>query len=193
MTALITRRNLLALLLAVVFACSVFTVGVFASEETTPAAEETTVHTEETTEATTGEETTGEETTGEETSEGATTESTTESGTAEETTTKEETTTENKEEAEKKKQQKIRGYINLGVGAAILIALAVLIFVYRAKIPAWWKGLKSECGKITWCPKEKLKKNTLVVVIIILVIAVAIGVLDFVFSRGMILLGDLFH
>ena len=90
------------------------------------------------------------------------------------------------------KQQRTRGFINLGVGAVILIALAVLIIVYRSKIPTWWKGLKSECGKITWCPKEKLKKNTFVVVIIILVIAAAIGVLDFVFSRGMILLGDLF-
>ena len=80
MTALITRRNLLALLLAVVFACSVFTVSVFASEETTtPVAEETTEPTEETT-------------AGEETSEGATTEAATESGTAEETTTEEETT-----------------------------------------------------------------------------------------------------
>ena len=79
------------------------------------------------------------------------------------------------------------------VGAVILVALIVLIVIYRAKIPAWWKGLKSECGKITWCPKDKLKKNVFVVVIIILVIAVAIGVLDFVFSRGMMLLGDLFH
>ncbi len=71
--------------------------------------------------------------------------------------------------------------------------LGILAIKFRAKIPGWWKGLKSECGKITWCPKDKLKKNTFVVVIIILAIAVAIGVLDFVFSRGMILLGDLFH
>ena len=32
-----------------------------------------------------------------------------------------------------------------------------------------------------------------IILIIILVIAAAIGVLDFVFSRGVILLGDLFH
>ena len=121
------------------------------------------------------------------------TETGTEASTTTSATTKEETTTEDKAAAEAKKQQKTRGIINLCVGAAILVALAVLVIVYRAKIPTWWKGLKSECGKITWCPKEKLKKNTFVVVIIILVIALAIGVLDFVFSRGMILLGDLFH
>ena len=117
----------------------------------------------------------------------------TEAATKGETTTKEETTTENKAEAEEKKQQRTRGLINLGVGAVILIALVVLVIKFRAKIPGWWKGLKSECGKITWCPKDKLKKNTLVVVVIILAIAIAIGVLDFVFSRGMILLGDLLH
>ena len=155
---------------------SLFTVAVSAEESTN----ETTAGVVE---VVTGENTT--------TATGGAESSSTEKGT--EAGTKEETTTENKEEAEKKKQQKIRGYINLGVGAVILIALAVLIFVYRAKIPTWWKGLKSECGKITWCPKEKLKKNTIVVVIILLVIAAAIGVLDFVFSRGMILLGDLFH
>ena len=53
MTALTMRRNLLALLLAVVFACSLFTVGAFAAEETTAAAEETTVAEEVTTEAAT--------------------------------------------------------------------------------------------------------------------------------------------
>ena len=96
-------------------------------------------------------------------------------------------------EAEEKKEQLTRGIINLAVGAVILIVLVVLAIKYRSKIPTWWKGLKSECGKITWCPKDKLKKNVIVVVIIILAIAIAIGVLDFVFSRGMILLGDLFH
>ena len=130
-------------------------------------------------------------TTAEETEAGTSAESSTEKGT--EASTKEETTTVNKDELEKAKQRRIRGYINLGVGAVILIGLAVLAFVFRAKIPAWWKGLKSECGKITWCPKDKLKKNVFVVIIIIVAIAAAIGVLDFVFSRGMILLGELVH
>ena len=87
----------------------------------------------------------------------------------------------------------IRALVNLGVGVVILVVLGILAYKNRAKIPGWWKGLKSECGKITWCPKDKLKKNTLVVVVIILAIAAAIGVLDFVFSRGMILLGELIH
>ena len=176
------KLAILAALLSLLMLFSAFAVPAFAEDATTA---------EETTAAETVEETEA----GSDTESESATEATTEKGTEASTsaTTKEETTTEDKAAAEEKKQQRTRGFINLGVGAVILIALAVLIIVYRSKIPTWWKGLKSECGKITWCPKEKLKKNTFVVVIIILVIAIAIGVLDFVFSRGMILLGDLFH
>ncbi len=111
-----------------------------------------------------------------------------------EAATKEETTEEDTSAlVAEKKEQMTRGIINLAVGAVILIALVILAIKFRAKIPTWWRGVKSECGKITWSPKDKLKKNVFVVVIIILAIAIAIGVLDFVFSRGMILLGDLFH
>lgn len=175
------KLAVLAALLSLLMLVSMLAVvPAFAEDATT--AEETTVA--ETVEATEPE-------SSEETEAGTSAESSTEKGT--EASTKEETTTVNKDELEKAKQRRIRGYINLGVGAVILIGLAVLAFVFRAKIPAWWKGLKSECGKITWCPKDKLKKNVFVVVIIILAIAAAIGVLDFVFSRGMILLGELVH
>ena len=182
------KLAILAALLSLLMLFSAFAVPAFAEDVTT--SEETTVAETETETESSGE--TETESTTETTTE-STTETTTETSAAETTAKKNETTTENKAEAEAKKQQKTRGIINLCVGAAILIALAALIIVYRAKIPSWWKGLKSECGKVTWCPKEKLKKNTFVVVIIILAIAIAIGVLDFVFSRGMILLGELFH
>ena len=175
------KLAVLAALLSLLMLVSMLAVvPAFAEDATT--AEETTVA--ETVEATEPE-------SSEETEAGTSAESSTEKGT--EASTKEETTTVNKEEQEKAKQRRIRGYINLGVGAVILIGLAVLAFVFRAKIPAWWKGLKSECGKITWCPKDKLKKNVFVVIIIIVAIAAAIGVLDFVFSRGMIHLGELVH
>ena len=175
------KLAVLAALLSLLMLVSMLAVvPAFAEDATT--AEETTVA--ETVEATEPE-------SSEETEAGTSAESSTEKGT--EASTKEETTTVNKDELEKAKQRRIRGYINLGVGAVILIGLAVLAFVFRAKIPAWWKGLKSECGKITWCPNDKLKKNVFVVIIIIVAIAAAIGVLDFVFSRGMILLGELVH
>ena len=183
------KLAVLAALLSLLMLLSAFAIPAFAEETEAPTeAGETTAVGE--TEAVTEPETKGE-------TEAATdAESDKETGSEAATTGKEEEGTtisaSEKAEAEEKKQQRTRGYINLGVGAAILIALAILCIKFRNKIPTWWKGLKSECGKITWCPKDKLKKNVFVVVIIILVIAAAIGVLDFVFSRGMILLGDLF-
>ena len=187
------KLAVLAALLSLLMLVSMLAVPAFAEEAGTTAEIETTgvaeteTAAEPETEAGTGSET--EAGTGNET--GASTDATT--GASTEASTKEETTTSNKTEAEAKKKQRTRGFINLGVGAVILIALGILAFKFRAKIPGWWKGLKSECGKITWCPKDKLKKNTLVVVVIIVAIAIAIGVLDFAFSRGMILLGELFH
>ena len=71
----------------------------------------------------------------------------------------------------------------------ILAVLVVLAIVFRAKIPVWFKAIRSECGKIVWCPKDKLKKNAIVVVVIIVAIAVLIALLDIAFSTGIIELG----
>ena len=82
-----------------------------------------------------------------------------------------------------------RRLINLIVGGVILAVLVVLAIVFRAKIPVWFKAIRSECGKIVWCPKDKLKKNAIVVVVIIVAIAVLIALLDIAFSTGIIELG----
>ena len=84
------------------------------------------------------------------------------------------------------------GIVNLVVGGVILVALVVLAIVFRAKIPVWFKAIRSECGKIVWCPKDKLKKNSIVVVVIILILTVLVGLLDLAFSEGIVLLGNLF-
>ena len=83
--------------------------------------------------------------------------------------------------------------INLIVGGVILVVVVVLAIVFRKKIPGWFKALKSECGKISWCPKDKLKKNTFVVVVTIVAITAVIFALDWAFSTGIVLLGKLFH
>ena len=171
------KLAILAALLSLLMLMSMLMVPVFADEATT-----TDVNTEQVTDPATEGET--DTTTGEgETTAAATTGSTTAASTTA-------ATTEDPVEAAKK-EQLTRGLINLGVGVVILIALAVLCIKFRDKIPAWFKGLKSECGKITWCSKDKLKKNTVVVVIIILAIAAVIAVLDFTFSSGIALLGGL--
>ena len=96
-------------------------------------------------------------------------------------------TAETKSAAEQKAET--RRLINLIVGGVILVALVVLAIVFRAKIPVWFKAIRSECGKIVWCPKDKLKKNAIVVVVIIVAIAVLIALLDIAFLTGIIELG----
>ena len=180
---LVVLAALLSLLMLIVL-----TVPAFAEEVTTgEEAEATVAETEVATEPETGDE--------------AGTEDGTEAGTSGDTakdttaSTKEETTTKapNEADAAAKKKQLTRGIINLSVGALIVLILGILAIKNRAKIPTWWKSLKSECGKITWCPKDKLIKNVKVVILVILAIAFVIFLLDLAFSEGMVYLGNLFH
>lgn len=188
MTAICKHTKLTAILctvLAIFMMMSVLVVPAFAEEEEPSVAESTTAATEPETSADTVDGTTADTTAS---TTAGTTDGTT-AGTTDGTTTG--TTTETGKTEEQKKAERTRGIINLVVGAVILLALIVLGIVFRAKIPVWFKAIKSECGKIVWCPKDKLKKNSFVVIVIILILAVLIGLLDFAFSRGIILLGDL--
>ena len=172
------KLAILAALLSLLMLVSLMAVPAFAEEATTTdvVTEAVTDPESETdTEAVSGSETTAKEDT-----------------TKEDTTKKEETTTgESAAEKAEKKERLTRGIINLSVGVVLLGVLVFLAIKFRAKIPGWWKSLKSECGKITWCPKDKLKKNVIVVVVIILAIAVVIGVLDVTFSTVLEWLKDL--
>ena len=187
MTALFTRRNLLALLLAVVFACSLFTVGVFATEETTTVAEETTVAGEETTEAGSVEETSGEAT-----SEGATTEATTETGTTEETTKKEETTTAEKNFWEENFMRKNKDGKEVvywtkiavwGLVIAGLIAGGVFCIVKKEKVGEFLRALNSERKRIVWSSWKETRKNTLVVLAVVAAITLVIFLFNMVLEK----------
>lgn len=177
-----TAKNMnrcLALVAAILSVFMLLTLAAFADDATAEAATE--VVTEATTEAAT-EDATAEAGTDAESA--ATTEAVTSATTS--------ATTEAATEAGgMTEEEKTRGLINLIVGGVLLIAVVALIFVFRKKIPGWFKAIKSECGKIVWCPKDKLKKNSFVVLVTIVVIAVVIGVLDYVFFYGNTLLRDL--
>ena len=175
MTAMNTRRNLLALLLAVVFAISVFTVGVFAEEETTTAAETTEV----TTEATTDEVTT----------EGATTEGTT----TEHDHDHEETTTEGdqnfweKNFTRKNKEGKTVVYVTKivvwGLVIAGLIAGVVFCIVKREKVGEYLRALNSEKKRIVWSSWKDTRKNTLVVLAVVAAITLVIFLFNLVLEK----------
>ena len=60
-----------------------------------------------------------------------------------------------------------------------------------SKIKSFCKSVKGEVKKISWSPWSEVKKNTLVVVVVIVVCAVALFIVDTVFSEGINLLGEL--
>ncbi|MBP3919286.1 MAG: preprotein translocase subunit SecE [Clostridia bacterium] len=62
-------------------------------------------------------------------------------------------------------------------------------FTERAK--KFWRDYKSEFKKIVWPSKEETTKSTVVVIITIAVFAISIGILDFLFSKGLTLLSHL--
>ena len=80
----------------------------------------------------------------------------------------------------------------------VIIAIIVLLIVYfvnpkfKEKVQNFFRSLKSELNKVVWSSKDDVKKNTIVVLIFVAAFAVLIGLLDFLFSKGIIALGKLF-
>ena len=60
-----------------------------------------------------------------------------------------------------------------------------------SRIKSFARSVKSEVKKISWSPWTDVKKNTFVVVVVIVVCAVALAIVDVVFSEGIKLLGKL--
>lgn len=180
MTALTMRRNLLALLLAVVFACSLFTVGAFAAEETTAAAEETTVAEEVTTEAAT-----------EAATEGATTEeATTEAADDHEGHDHAEDEGKNfwqknfmRKNAEGKEVLYVTKIVVWGLVIAGLIAGVVFCIVKREVAVAYLRALNSEKKRIVWSSWKETRKNTLVVLAVVAAITLVIFLFNMVLEK----------
>ncbi len=85
--------------------------------------------------------------------------------------------------------------ISFGIVIVALIVLLILYFVnakFQAKVQNFFRSLKSELGKVVWSSKNDVKKNTIIVLVFVLAFAVIIGLLDFLFSKGIIALGKLF-
>ena len=186
MTAFNTRRNLLALLLAVVLACSLFTVGVFAEEETTTTAETTEAATEESA----GEETTDAESGSDEaTTEGATTEGATtehDHDHDEETTAGDQNFWEKNFTRENKDGDQVLYWTKIviwGLVIAGLIAGVVFCIVKREKVGEYLRALNSEKKRIVWSSWKETRKNTLVVLLVVAAITVVIFLFNLVLEK----------
>ncbi|MGN1048131.1 MAG: preprotein translocase subunit SecE [Eubacteriales bacterium] len=82
--------------------------------------------------------------------------------------------------------------VSIVIVAVIVVAAAVYCIKNREKVAKFFRECKSELKKIVWTPWKQVKKNTVVVIIIVIICAVIIGLLDLLFSKGIIALGDLF-
>ena len=79
--------------------------------------------------------------------------------------------------------------------AVALIACIIVFFVLpsrREKTLKFLRSLKSECKKISWYTWKQTLKGSVIVIGVAVVLAIAIGLLDYGFSEGIIALTDLF-
>lgn len=62
---------------------------------------------------------------------------------------------------------------------------------FGERIKNFFRVYKSELKKITWTPKEQVKRNSILVFVIVLVAVVLFGICDLVFSTGINALAQL--
>lgn len=98
-------------------------------------------------------------------------------------------------EPEKKKAPNWDLIISLSIIGLAVIVFVILYFAVpkvRDAVNKFFREYKSELGKIVWSSWSDVKKNTAVVIIIVAAFSLMIGVLDFLFAKGIAGLGLLF-
>ena len=94
-------------------------------------------------------------------------------------------------------EEKATNWEGIIAGGVVLLALIVLLVLYfasakfHAKVNKFFKDYKSELKKVVWSPVRDVKRNTAIVILSALFFAIVIGLLDFVFSKGIIALKPL--
>lgn len=92
------------------------------------------------------------------------------------------------------KAEKTPNWDAIIAGGVVLLALIVLAIVYlvspkfKEKVNKFFKSHISELKKVVWSPARDVKKNTVIVIVLSLGFAILIGLLDFIFSKGIIAL-----
>ena len=96
------------------------------------------------------------------------------------------------ETTEEEKGMSLGDIISLAIFGVVILLVAVYCLTHKEKVAKLFKGLKSELKKIVWTPWNQVRKNTFVVLVIIVAAAIVIGVLDLLFSKGILALGKIF-
>ena len=176
------KNKIFAIVLAVLFIVSVFSVTVFAEDSESTEAPTLTLT------ATEGEEVT--ETGTKEAEEPASTEEVPTTGTTETPTTTTEPAKEEKTWIEKN--------MGLVVAIAIVLGIVAIFFIvfaaspkFREKVKKFCKDYNAEFKKLVWPTKQQLIRNSSVVLITIVVAGALLALLDLGFSKGFKELKDL--
>ena len=171
------KRTSLALVLAVVLMLSLFPVATFALEDAGAAAEDEAGIVLDAAQPT--------DTSAADAEAEAETEAETSADTTDEHDHDDETT-------EEEKGMSLGDIISLAIFGVVILLVAVYCLTHKEKVAKLFKGLKSELKKIVWTPWNQVRKNTFVVLVIIVAAAIVIGVLDLLFSKGILALGKIF-
>ncbi len=76
--------------------------------------------------------------------------------------------------------------IPLIILVVVIVACVIIFFVLperREKTLKFFRGLKSECKKVSWYSWKNTWKGSLVVAVIAVALAITIGLLDFLFGQ----------
>ena len=95
------------------------------------------------------------------------------------------------EEKEEKKGMSTFDIVSLAILGALIVVGVIYCLKNKEKVGKFLRSLKSEFKKISWSSWRDVRKNTLVVIVVVVAVAVLIGVVDFLFSKGIISLDQL--
>lgn len=63
---------------------------------------------------------------------------------------------------------------------------------FGKRVGSYFRGLKSELGKIVWFSREQTFRSSVLVLVLLVVCGLCIGALDFGFHKGLTALANLF-
>ena len=95
------------------------------------------------------------------------------------------------EKEEEKKGMSTFDIVSLAILGVLIVVGVIYCLKNKEKVGKFLRSLKSEFKKISWSSWRDVRKNTLVVLVVVIAVAILIGVVDVLFSKGIIALDNL--
>lgn len=95
------------------------------------------------------------------------------------------------EKEEEKKGMTTFDIVSLVILGVLIVVGVIYCLKNKEKVGKFLRSLKSEFKKISWSSWKDVRKNTLVVLVVVIAVAILIGIVDVLFSKGIIALDNL--